>query len=35
MVWFLLENSGKETYTYDVNNNNIEWLWQEWDGSNW
>ena len=26
---------GKYTYTYDVNNNLIEWLRQEWNGYNW
>ena len=28
-------NNYKYTYTYDVNNNMIEWLIQVWYGSNW
>ncbi len=28
-------NNWKQSYTYDVNNNEIEQLRQEWDGSNW
>jgi len=28
-------NEGKDSYTYDGNNNRTEWLFQTWDGTAW
>ena len=35
LEWFELDKLQKWTYIYDVNNNLIEDLYQNWDGSNW